>query len=1055
MLERTAGCLEPASLWRLLPASKKSLSRRRTLHPAFWNHATGALELSPLWAALVTSSDTQLEEIAPERRGSGSSRDKFLGILYPPGTTNFLRHYPGWVSDRQDCRRRARLAKLGQRSYSSSANDASTTVVVEPPEDGTEVRGIQGDIVGDGLLRNKLGLDEPYDCDEAWRKYLSLDETSQKLARNIMMEYFSLSRKKREAERIIDLFNGLDLENRDARAYHYAIRAHLKLQNQEGACQLYETVLSSLRLPVGSDELLAYLMKSASWETARDIWSSARQLLKQYPNRRFKIYAVLKQQPNYGDLLCQLAEHANNTMKDAAQDANEDPLGVLNFAKDLVERALMGGHSLSPTTLDTLLGYLHQWDALSPKALQRAVTKLFELDALPLAVQWYRKLNGEKDFSFTRTTLHTLLKFFCVNQHTRGMQQVLDDFFRYHGKPSLPAYKMCMTEFACQGDVETVHGLFDQLIDHHTSHEHPLNDPDYIAPILHVHSKRGEIAKVIKTFNEITEKHNLQPSILCWNILIGAYGRVHDVDTAFATFESVLSSSDLEPNDHTFATVMGIAVSRGDLERVAELHKLAADLNVKNNYAMVDCVVQAHIQNNDLSTAENVCEKAATLDLDGSPTRMWNYLIVAYALRRDLENANRIRRRMSELQIKDDQYTYGAIMQALSMVGQPDQAYRILKHSIPDAGFKVTNFHYAVLMGGYLAVGNVAKVFRLYDDCVGRNIPQSASTNLLLMKATVRPNSHLLEHNPEGGMFQRAIDMFLNMGTQTPQISEGPEKGTSSLPLDIAYPAALHSYLMYVAAQQGELQTARDLYERYKLVVPEDRRNDPPLQIISALMATKWQERDLGGVQECWELALARAQQAAVQPRHLPRSLSQSDNLASEDSGRIPYHRQLDLAKCVSWYLQSLGLQGNVDQMAVTIDDLLKIGFVLDNHNWNIYVKVLCSKSKAKLAFQVCEDRLMPGFTGWSHIRRQLPVRNRLPIEIRRLRKDPRYCRPAPSTILVLADVYLMIQDAAIESPASQYLLEEIRRSCPKTVSAMETMPRTNDPMEREILGEQ
>ena len=60
-----------------------------------------------------------------------------------------------------------------------------------------------------------------------------------------------------------------------------------------------------------------------------------------------------------------------------------------------------------------------------------------------------------------------------------------------------------------------------------------------------------------------------------------------------------------------------------------------------------------------------------------------------------------------------------------------------------------------------------------------------------------------------------------------------------------------------------------------------------------------------------------------------------------------------------------------------------KAGFVLDNKNWNIYIQCLADCEEYKEAFDLCELRLMNGWTGWARIRWKEPERNRLSFELR------------------------------------------------------------------------
>ena len=104
-----------------------------------------------------------------------------------------------------------------------------------------------------------------------------------------------------------------------------------------------------------------------------------------------------------------------------------------------------------------------------------------------------------------------------------------------------------MSEFAAQGDAETVHALFDQLLER--DEQQRLTSISEITPVLHVHAKRGEVRDVVTYFDQIKDVYRLQPNILCWNILINAYGKVHDVDRAYDCFEQLISDGKLRPDD--------------------------------------------------------------------------------------------------------------------------------------------------------------------------------------------------------------------------------------------------------------------------------------------------------------------------------------------------------------------------------------------------------------------------------------------------------------------------------------------------------------------------
>jgi pentatricopeptide repeat-containing protein PET309 len=656
------------------------------------------------------------------------------------------------------------------------------------------------------------------------------------------------------------------------------------------------------------------------------------------------------------------------------------------------------------------------------------------------------------------------------------MQQVLDEFFRTYSRPTRRAYQMCMTEFAAQGDAGTVHALFEQYASRFVQDGGVrLQSGNDIAPLLNVHAKRGELPAVIRLFNEMKDKYEVQPTLLCWNILISAYGKAHDIDGAFECFEKLLESPDpyLKPDHYTFGTMMGICTTRGDLDCTVQLYKLADELKIEKGAAMLDTLVLAHTQDEEFEKAERICEDGINMELIGSRTRMWNHLLIAYALRRDLNNVNRLLQRMSEVNVDYDQFTYAALMQSLAMVKQPDKAWAILRQVMPEAGYRATPFHYAIVMGGYLATGETHKLFATQRH-MARRLRNTASTNQLALKATAAEDRRLMDRGLEEHGFQRTIQLFQDiLSSMDPQdISDTARKGVNRHPLDIAYSSMFYNYMMFVLAQRGQSQTVEDLYEDFRSLLPEARRDKPPVEILSALIITKFREGDNEGVEACWKLAVTEAKElgrplpkASLPTAGSPNDTTESNHTTTIDDeevannveteaspSRILPVRQRELGKILMTYMRFLVKKDRVDDAIATVNGLTKEGFVLDNNNWNLYIQILCRKFRYKLAFELCETRLMSGFTGWAQIRRQLPVRNRLPIELRYARKLPTHLRPFHRTLLYLARAYLELEAMGAESRASQNFLSDLERDCPRILKAIRTMQRNDDEMERSIL---
>ncbi|TAQ91262.1 hypothetical protein B7494_g387 [Chlorociboria aeruginascens] len=1051
MLERTAGCLESTSLRRLLPTSKKPLKSRRTLHSAFWNHGVGELEFPPLWMALLRGPD-QVEssnEKSSQSSLSNSQGGFLLDFLYPTGTINLLRQYSGWRVVIQDVRRSSMgLGKFGHRLYSTK--DDSKTVDLEEGNSS-------GLVSYSRPLRELLGVNTSDNFEKAWQQYELLPVSEQIRMQPEIMDYLSSSSRILDAERVVDLFGNLDERREIPETYTIAIKAYLKLRNISAAVDLHKTALERFKSPAGSSELLAYEIDNSLWSQALSTWNEVQNFKEFFPQSDYKLYSELEKLPNLGPRVVELTEHIKQIIEYAQETPGSSVVGLQGFASAIMKTVLTCKEAFDYSIFNTLLGTLREWNLDNPIFYEKFFDIILSMKHTKFATQCYRRARRGRRIRFTHRVLYSILNIFCRYHSVIGMQEILDDFFSFYGTPPRKIFQMCMTEFAAMGDAETVKSLFETYLNlFKLKSGNSLDTADDFAPLLNVHAKRGEVAEVVRVFNQIKDKYGLCPTTLCWNILISAYAKVRDVDAAFACFEQVLASEDdmSKPDDYTFGTIMGICVDRGDLESTIEVFRLSERLGIKKSTAMVDCLVLAHIRDDRVERAESICAEAIGMNLKGpSLTRMWNYLLVVYALRRDLDNVNRILRRMSDFNLDYDAQTYSALMQALCMVKQPERAYAVLQDVMIPAGIPATHFHYAVVMGGFLAAGSSAEIFRVRRDMVRHNTRKSASTDLFSLKA-IAIDDLLLESGMGHTQLQRATQLFEELlSTFSPQdISDTRRKGSGRLPVNVAFPSMFYSYMMFIFAQCYKHDTVYELYDRLRAFLPKHRQDMPPIEILTPMMMSKLQEGDYETVSELWNLALSQAIEGG-QPLKLPNALHSGNYIDSLSGAGIvlPFHK-LSLARPLMIYMNALSATDRVDELINLVGHLQEIGFVLDNKNWNHYIQLLTQKFRYKTAFALCESKLMDGWTGWASVRWKLPERNRLDLKFRNMRKAPLHLRPKYHTILYLARAYLELQDKAAESRGAQVNLDDIENACPKTLNAIKTMQRTDSDLERKIL---
>ncbi|KFY85634.1 hypothetical protein V500_08239 [Pseudogymnoascus sp. VKM F-4518 (FW-2643)] len=932
--------------------------------------------------------DRRIETNEPDNSGG-----MMLDFLYPSGALNLIRQYSPWTPDRTEFRRPRGLGRIGQRLYTSAAGDGSVPMSRRAEEVGGQDEDNDATGQTSAFLQSISGSARTNDYEEAWRQFGQLSHDNQLALAPQLLSYLITSNRPIDADRIVSVFD-IIRDQAGHSSYEALVNAHVILRNHEDAVNVHLESLAIFRKPTASDRLLSLLIQYGRWDMAFEAWKTVKDLGSASPRNGHDIWARVVHLPNVNEKVLQMVSGLTSHLSDTPDlgISQQLPVDKVTFITDALTAALFPPDDFSEASFLSVFSQLERLGLATESIYQNTILKLLKMDRTKLVVRLYRKFR-QTDGILTTHILDAILKIFCKYKSNMGMHQILEDWVRYFDRPSSPAYRMVMTAFASQGNSEAVKGLWKKYLERQTYGR--IRNADDLLPLMHVHAKRGEVDEVVKIFENMEAEYKVVPNIKHTNILLNAYGKAHAVDKAFEHYSKLLDS-DVHPDKITIGTMMGICTQRGDSIAARELYNSAAALGIRPNIAMVDCLVLGDIQNGNIGKAEETCVKALAMALDGPKTRMWNYLLVAYAMRRDLENVSRVHRIMESSNVSPDTYTYSALMQALAVAGQPSRAWKILTEVMPEAGMQATEFHYAVVMGGFIATKELDMVFHVRDHMLSRpeGLKPALSSNIQTMKAAVMDDSRRIQSGDADTDFAKAEDYFFQflMNADRQELASNPKKGIGHEPLDVAYSAAYFDFYMFVCGQHKAFDRVKQLYDNFLQRLPEDRRSQPPIRILNALMVSRLKENDHDGVQEAWEFALMRAKE-----RGKPIS---GNNL-------LLYSHRLSLCRPLSTLIKSLAAQNKLTQLKGTIADIRAFGFELDSNNWNLYVQTLTNAHKYQEAFGICEKRLMPGWLGWAMIRQVEPRRNRLSLKDRARKRDPTYLRPIYHTILMLSRAYL------------------------------------------------
>ncbi|KAI9863939.1 MAG: hypothetical protein M1824_005977 [Vezdaea acicularis] len=585
---------------------------------------------------------------------------------------------------------------------------------------------------------------------------------------------------------------------------------------------------------------------------------------------------------------------------------------------------------------------------------------------------------------------------------------------------------------ASVGDAPKVEKLLEYMFEQYG----PPKDCQDLSQLIHVYARRGELENAIDAFDQISAKYGLTPDIACWNSLINAYVRVEDLDGALKRFEESKQSGH-KPTAHTFGTLMAGFAKRGDTSFIEELFRLADMEGIPPDIPMVNCLVSAHVATDELERAEDVaraCVGKTAMRSGDAPelrTRMWNYILTGYSWRKDPISVQRVYHSMQEAGIPFDTMTYATLMQSLVFIGHTISAHRILKHVMVKSGIQPSAYHYGVLMGGYINTKYVHLVLDLYRDMVQKGIHITPQIRAYLIKARYRAKRR--HRHSKGPKLLAEDDAFLE--DMLHMTSKSGFMGRQSSYFD---------FLIFEYGHARRFDRVDALYKRYCAITSEHTQAVDLnfIKLLNALLIAHKRGNDDEAVEECWRRIYRIASERA-RPTTLDPSKPTDPPLV------LPAQR-FTLAIPLLHYMDHLSSRSRLHELTTLITSLRAQGFALTNRNWNVYIRLLARSESSTpetvlLAFQTCEEVLMPSWRGWRAIKSKS----------RRLKKIVGAPRPATGatdlfpTYRALAALARTLLELS-RGPTLRRILNE----CQSTVRACKEMPVYDDVVQQGMFGD-
>lgn len=1047
-----------------------SVATRQQLHTAFWAHGAASIELFDACQALMgTAMDAGPKPSSDrgkpiEKRPDSLTASAFvLDFLYPNGAGALLRSLSPRILDRYERPPQYNMKDTVLRLHHSSSVAAPTNNPSaeeretpnhnlpgsELPGHPTKVSEVIGSLDFDSVpggdrraaaqhdsyglaaevnqyskydtLRELLASGEVEMTDRVWNLYGTLPRASKSDFRIDLLRYLGKSDRAVDAWKAKELFSELDSGQWTEGVVSTAIKANLTLNNPTLASQIFSEAMDLKGFSQGLDLLLAYALRVSSWSFALEIWGMFRRKFNAgLPSpTSFEWTAAV---PDLSNKLSRLYDYVDTQIDpDGSRDLTHEVNDILTYISTDTLAPFRPADAVS--ILDRV-GTYSKYEEFIDLCMERGQKKLAG------RMYWrYRKL---PDVRIRVFVLRHMLNVFYPRD-VRGMEQVLKDWYQRYDHLDSFAYHKFLSFYAGRGDTKTVTRLWDEYKKHY---HNAKKDRAALSALMHAYAVRGEVENAREALDSSCQEFGREPGTIEWNILLNAHAKAWDFEGATSTFAEICEAG--KADVYSFGTFMGMAGSRGDVHMCLDLYKTAKEMNIEADATMLDSLVEAYCQNDQFAEAEHLCVRITKEKrVKGNYTLLWNTLLVHYAYRRDLSNVNRVLERMAELNITYDSQTYEHLLQALVYCRQSHHALQLIRVALEEHVFEPTLNHYLLLMSAFLRTREPHMALKLGEMIKHMDNLGTANRVTKIIDALGR-----WQQIPEKLRQEKGAEYYVQAAFQVFQESLGREKRTARD--DRRSTSRQYSLMIFLLTQMRDFASVKQLVDLYKKEFPKDSSPQTlPLKLLSSIMLSDFYENKFDEVKATWTLILERAKPLG----------SPSSTLSREGPDGVP-SRCYILSDPLKTMQRVYLAEKDPDGLLKMVAQVRELGFELDSKNWNYHVQALARLKRWKEAFSICEEVLMPQWTGWKRVRMRENVKNQLPLEMRRLGSSPRYLRPIAYTLILLAREYMELEKLTPWSLEAAKLFNMINEDCARVVRAVHTMVRTGTDDENRIFDE-
>lgn len=899
---------------------------------------------------------------------------------------------------------------------------------------------------------------------ETWQMYLLVSEDAKTPSLlHDLMDIFSDSTRAVDGRRYLRIFDALPTTEYTLSSTLKAILVLVEEENIGKAVLIHDMALESFTISdrfTATDLLLMYALGHRQWQLIFHLWTSRLRynIKNQTSDASAKwskaFFTKACQMPQFDSLVLELLRWLR-TMPIVL--FNADP-GISKFLKQLTLRLFRDTSTLATVTRTEVLNIARGLDLSTPNMYEEACLVLLkngtvsEFEKTHRAMQVYNAFSADIRFSPRKVLLQELLTASIEINDSNMVSTLSLDWQRFHGPYSRPIAVQVMKFYASRGSPETVETLLKEHVD-----SGQKMDVGLIYPLLHAHAALADPVSVNAKIDWMRTAHNIGSNAVCLNILMDAYVKSDDMDGALNTL-TLFPKNGLRPDHYTFGTIMPLLASRGDVETTTQLLNVATSLGVPNTPVMKDARILAHLNNEDPQGAEALAEKYVTNATDGRFTRMWTQIIAHWAVRKNFDETIRVSKRMQALKVPFDGLTYAAIMRVFVATKRTHLA-RVALDRIKAVGkTRPQAIHYAIIMDGFAGEFRFEDAFRAHAEMLASGIVPTLSTQIALLRVHTLAAKHKFTFDQARhpgvrlDISEETLQEFITGYDPSIRTDKEPQLRSASSPARTALHAAYFELLLASYGSGRSYDAVKMLLtkcESFRSQTNASSRTpsvELPMKLLESVIKVHYRQSAFGEVEKYWGLAKATAAKLAQIPGKVKK---------------VPVVRRFVLARVLDTYMKALYAQQAIDEIRQVVDELLALGFGLDNGNWNTYIQLLAESGRHSEAFSTCERNVMADFPGWFYKEDKARKWAYTGAKSRGLEYlggrltflAPTQLQATYKTMIRLAKSLRGLREQAPFDRHYATQLNTIIQDAPRTYGAVRSLPTVNHPSATHVLG--